>query len=225
MLKHENTLKQKCKLMPLGQSARSGPLPLLPAALLLTVGLAALAGCSTRQRDELALRREFAVPWRASVLRYAASPAEPGWFGPGREGLKITMVFRLSPADALTVTRNARRSGQWRPLPIPTAELQHRAAIRTVLAQRARTAQLTGRAPHSPGTVYNPSAGQMLKAFQSSLQPLPQWGWYQIRSAGTDILWAPKRIRSPLRDDVNDFMLAILDPAQGTLTIRVSSDY
>lgn len=192
-------------------------------ALLLAVGCASLAGCSTRQSDELALRREFAVPWGAPVLRYAASPAQPGWFG--REGLRITMVFQLDPAAAEAVRQDARRSGQWRPLPIPTAELQHLAGIRTALAQRARTAQLTGTAPQPPGTLPNPSAGQMLKTFQSSLQPLPPRGWYQIRTAGTTILWAPKTIRSPLTEDVNDFMLAVLDPATRTLTVRVSSSY
>lgn len=178
--------------MPRTPAARPCPLPVLAPAMLLAVGCASLAGCSTRQSDELALRREFAVPWGASVVRYAASPAEPGWFG--REGLKITMVFRLSPADAATFRSSALRSGRWRPLPIPVAELRHLAGIR-------------------------------LERFQASLPPLPRAGLYQIRTAGDNIMGAPKRIISPLRDDVNDFMLAVLDPAERTLTIRVSSNY
>jgi hypothetical protein len=194
--------------MPRTPAARPCPLPLLAPVLLLAVGCATLAGCSTRQSDELALRREFAVPWGASVVLYAASPEEPGWFG--REGLKITMVFRLSPVDAATFSRGALRSGRWRPLPIPAAELRHLAGIRTALAARTRTAQHTD----TP-----------LERFQATLPPLPRAGHYQIRTAGDNIMGAPKRIISPLRDDVNDFMLAVLDPAERTLTIRVSSSY
>jgi len=209
--------------MPRTPAARPCPLPLLTPALLLAVGCATLAGCSTRQSDELALRREFAVPWGASVVRYAASPEEPGWFG--REGLKITMVFRLTPADAETFSRGALRSGRWRPLPIPVAELRHLAGIRTAIASRTRRAELTGTPLEPAGSIHNPSAGQMLERFQASLPPLPRAGLYQIRTAGDNIMGAPKRIISPLRDDVNDFMLAVLDPAQRTLTIRVSSSY
>jgi len=194
--------------MPRTPAARPCPLPVLAPALLLAVGCATLAGCSTRQYDELALRREFAVPWGASVVRYAASPEEPGWFG--REGLKITMVFRLSPADAATFRSSALRSGRWRPLPIPVAELRHLAGIRTAMASRPDAAQHTG---------------TLLERFQASLPPLPRAGLYQIRTAGDNIMGAPKRIISPLRNDVNDFMLAVLDPAERTLTIRVSSNY
>ncbi len=194
--------------MPRTPAARPCPLPVLAPALLLALGCATLAGCSTRQSDELALRREFAVPWGASVVRYAASPEEPGWFG--REGLKITMVFRLSPADAATFRSSALRSGRWRPLPIPVAELRHLAGIRTAMASRPDAAQHTG---------------TLLERFQASLPPLPRAGLYQIRTAGDNIMGAPKRIISPLRNDVNDFMLAVLDPAERTLTIRVSSNY
>jgi hypothetical protein len=51
-----------------------------------------------------------------------------------------------------------------------------------------------------------------------------QPGWYQIRTAGDSIIGAPKRIISPLRNDVNDFMIAVLDPAECTLMVRVSSN-
>jgi len=208
--------------MPRNHAARHRLVRLLTPALLL-LGCATLAGCSTRRSDELALRREFSVPWGASVVRYAASPEEPGWFG--REGLKITMVFRLSPAAAETFSRSALRSGRWRPLPIPPAELRHLAGIRTAIASRTRRAQVTGTPLEPAGSIHNPSAGQMLESFQATLPPLPQAGWYQIRTAGDNIMGAPKRIISPLRNDVNDFMLAVLDPAQRTLTIRVSSNY
>jgi len=209
--------------MPRTPAARPCPRPLLTPVLLLAVGCATLAGCSAPQSDELALRREFAVPWGASVVRYAASPEEPGWFG--REGLKITMVFRLSPADAETFSRGALRSGRWRPLPIPAAELRHLAGIRTAIASRTHAAQLTGTSLEPAGSIHNPNARQMLQSFLATLPPLPRAGLYQIRTAGDNIMGAPKRIISPLRDDVNDFMLAVLDPAERTLTIRVSSNY
>jgi hypothetical protein len=209
--------------MPCTQPVRHGQQRLLTPALLLAAGCATLAGCSTRRSDELSLRREFAVPWGASVVRYAASPEEPGWFG--REGLKITMVFRLSPAAAESFSRSALRSGQWRPLPIPAAELRHLAGIRTAIESRTRAAQLTGTPLEPSGSIHNPSAGQMLQRFQAMLPPMPRAGLFQIRTAGNNIMGAPKRIMSPLQNDVNDFMLAVLDPAEGTLTIRVSSNY
>ena len=208
--------------MPRNHAARHRLMSLLTPALLL-VGCATLVGCSTRRSDELALRREFSVPLGASVVRYAASPEEPGWFG--REGLKITMVFRLSPAGSETFSRSALRSGRWRPLPIPPAELRHLAGIHTAIASRTRMAQVTGTPLEPAGSIHYPSAGQMLQSFQATLPPLPRAGWYQIRTAGDNILGAPKRIISPLRIDVNDFMLAVLDPAESTLTIRVSSNY
>ena len=208
--------------MPRTPAARPCPWPLLTPALLL-LGCATLAGCSIRRSDELALRREFSVPWGATVVRYAASPEEPGWFG--REGLKITMVFRLSPAAAETFRRSALPSGRWRPLPIPPAELRHLAGIRTAIASRTRRTELTGTPLEPAGSIHNPSAGQMLESFQASLPPLPRAGWYQIRTAGNNIMGASKRIISPLLSDVNDFMLAVLDPAERTLTIRVSSNY
>ncbi|MEB3319510.1 MAG: hypothetical protein VKI63_01045 [Cyanobium sp.] len=209
--------------MPRTPAARPCPLPVLAPALLLALGCATLAGCSTRQSDELALRREFAVPWGASVVRYVASPAEPGWFG--REGLRITLVFRLNPADAEAFSREAERSGRWRPLPIPTAELRHLAAIDTALAHQNRLTREPGNRQTPPRSIDNPTGEQLLQRFRASLPPLPRVGSYQIRTAGNDIVHAPKTVRSPLSRDVNDFMLAVLDQAAGTLAIRVSSSY
>ncbi len=144
-----------------------------------------LTGCSLRQSDERALRREFAIPGAARAITYQASPSESGWFG--REGLRITMVFALSRADFDRYARTAESSGLWQPLPIPKET-------------RARLAL-------------------------PSLPSLPQTGLYQIRTAGTDILRAPKRIRPTLKEDVNDFMLALIDPGTRTIAIRVSTNY
>lgn len=52
-------------------------LRLQPSLLLVALATVLLAGCSTRQSHELALRREFTMPWWARVLLYAASPEEP----------------------------------------------------------------------------------------------------------------------------------------------------
>lgn len=46
-----------------------------------------------------------------------------------------------------------------------------------------------------------------------------------LATAGTDILHAPKTVRDTLDTDVNDFMLAVLDPEQHTVMVRVSTNY
>ena len=53
-------------------------LRLQTSLLLVALATVLLAGCSTRPSDELALLREFTMPWCARVLRYDASPEEPG---------------------------------------------------------------------------------------------------------------------------------------------------
>ena len=68
------------------------------------------------------------------------------------------------------------------------------------------------------------NAMPMMQSLPIPRPPPPRAGWYQIRTAGDSIIGAPKRIISPLRNDVNDFMLAVLDPAERTLTVRVSSN-
>ncbi len=180
-----------------------------------------LACCSLRQSDEGALRREFAIPWSARAITYRAAPSEPGWFG--REGLRITMVFALSRADFDRYARTAERSGLWQPLPIPEAVLRHLAGTRTAMDARARQARESGQPLPAAGSVDNPSDEQMAARFRRSLPSPPRTGIDQIRTTGNDILWATKTSRPTLNHDVNDFMLALLDPGSQTIAIRVSS--
>jgi hypothetical protein len=184
---------------------------------------AVLAGCTPRQADELTLRREFDIPRAATVITYEATPSESAWFG--REGLKITMVFQLSSADFDVLVRAAKDSGNWQPLPIPESVLKHLACIRTSREARVRSARESGQALPPEGSVYNPTEQQILERFRQSMPSHPRTGFYQIRTAGTDIMHAPKTVRSTLDTDVNDFMLAMLDPEHHTIVVRVSTNY
>lgn len=74
-------------------------------------------------------------------------------------------------------------------------------------------------------SVYNPTDRQILERFRLSMPARPRTGWYQIRTAGNDIMHAAKTVRLTLAEDVNDFMLAMLDPEQHTVIIRVSTNY
>jgi len=182
-----------------------------------------LSGCTTRQADEWVIRHEFGIPANAKALVYEATPAEPGWFG--REGLRITMVFGLSEGDYNALTRKVATSGNWQPLPIPESTLEHLAGIRSARAARIRLAQESGETLQPEGSVYNPTDGQRMTQFRQSMPAHPRTGWYQIRTAGTDIMHAPKTVRTTLNKDVNDFMLALLDPKQHTVMVRVSTNY
>jgi hypothetical protein len=64
-----------------------------------------------------------------------------------------------------------------------------------------------------------------MQQFRQAMPAQPASGWYQISTAGNDILRAPKTVRNTLHTDVNDFMLATLDPAQRTFIVRVSTNY
>ncbi len=184
---------------------------------------ALLAGCTTRQTDELTLRREFNIPRAATVVAYEATPSEPGWFG--REGLRITMVFQLSGADFNALARAAADSAKWQPLPIPESILKHLAGIRTSIEARARSAREAGRALPPEDPLYHPTEQQILEQFKQSLPSQPRTGLYQIRTAGNDIMHATKTVRPMLDEDVNDFMLAMLDSEHHKVVIRVSTNY
>lgn len=154
------------------------------------------------------IRRQYGIPAAARVLVGQSSPAEACWFE--REGLRITLVFGLNEGDFGALTRRLKATSQWQPLPIPETTLAHLAGI-----HRARAA----------GSVGNRTDQQLLAQFRQSMPPYPPIGWYQIRTAGTDILHAPKTVRDTLNTDVNDFMLAVLDPEQHTVMVRVSTNY
>lgn len=202
---------------------RAAPRLVMARSLAAALAGVVLTGCMQRQSDEGALRREFAIPWAARAITYQASPPESGWFG--REGLRITIVFALSRADFDRYARTAKSSGLWQPLPIPDNVLRHLAGTRTAMEARARQAQESGQPLPAVGSVYNPSEGQMVARFRQSLPSQPRTGLYQIRTAGTDILRAPKTTRPTLNQDVNDFMLALLDPETRRIAIRVSTNY
>jgi len=175
------------------------------------------------RKPEDALRREFNIPWAARAVSYEATPAEPGWFG--REGLRITMVFQLSAADFNELARAAATSGTWQPLPIPDRVLHHLAGSRTSREARARAAQESGRALPPEGTIGNPTEQQILDRFKQSMPSPPPRGLYQIRTAGSDIMHAPKTVGQTLNVEVNDFMLAMLDPEHHKVVIRVRTNY
>jgi len=193
-----------------------------PIVVVLSCSLV-LAGCSARQMDESVIRREFVLPQTARTLVYEATPAESGWFG--REGLKITMIFGLSASSFRAWTDVAVGSGRWQPLPMSEAVLKHLAGIGSAREARLRLAHEMRRPLPPEGSVYNPSDAQLMKQFRESLPGLPEKGWYQIRTAGTDIMRAPKIVRTNLDQDVNDFMLAVLDPKTHTVIVRVSTSY
>lgn len=191
--------------------------------LLFCLPFALLAGCSSRPFDEFALRREFSLPWSASLIHYSASPSTPGWFG--REGLKISMVFKLKPDDFDTLLLSSRASGQWKSLPIPEATLMHLAAIQSSRIARTTLWKATGSPIPETGSLANPTDQQRLNQWKQFLEPLPRSGWYQIKTSGDDILRNPKEIQTILNYDVNDFILAILNPEERTISFRISSNY
>ena len=195
---------------------RSSLLPALLCTLLLT-------GCPARHTDEHRIRQHYGIPATARTVHAQVTPAEAGWFG--REGLKISMVFKLSDGDVEAMANQIAASGTWQPLPIPEATLEHLAGIRSTREARIRLAQTTGKPLPPEGSVHNPTAGQLMEQFRQSLPAQPASGWYQISTAGNDILRAPKTVRNTLHTDVNDFMLAMFDPAQRTLIVRVSTNY
>ena len=184
---------------------------------------ASLLGCDPRGSDESLIRAEFDLPPAAEAIEYASSPPPGGWFG--REGLKITLIYQLSPADYVGYAQRARDSGQWRALPIPESFLRRMAAIDSAKRQRQASADLTGKPPAPEGSVYNPSEQQMLAQFSASLPQAPARGLYQVRTAGDNVMHAPKRIVTTPDTDLIDFMLIMLDDDRQRVLVKVSTHY
>ena len=184
---------------------------------------ASLLGCDPRGSDESLIRAEFDLPPAAQAIEYTSSPPPGGWFG--REGLKITLIYQLSPADYAGYAQRARDSGQWRPLPIPENVLRRMAAIDSAKRQRQASADLTGKPPAPEGSVYNPSEQQMLAQFSASLPQAPARGLYQVRTAGDNVMHAPKRIVTAPDTDLIDFMLIMLDDDRQRVLVKVSTHY
>ena len=182
-----------------------------------------LLGCDPRASDESLIRAEFNLPPAAEAIEYTSSPPPGGWFG--REGLKITLIYQLSPADYAGYGQRARDSAQWRPLPIPENVLRRMAAIDSAKRQRQASADLTGKPPAPEGSVYNPSEQQMLAQFSASLPQAPARGLYQVRTAGDNVMHAPKRIVTTPDTDLIDFMLIMLDDDRQRILVKVSTHY
>jgi hypothetical protein len=194
-------------------------LPLLIAILLLMT----VTSCSQPDSDESALRDEFEIPSAARVVSFKVQPEKPGWFG--REGLKIDIAFQLSDANFREYAARATASGKWRSLPISEIFLRRMAAIETAKRLRIDSYRMSGETPAPEGSVYNPTDAQMLKIFVESLPFQPANGLFQIRRAGTDIMRAPKSVYEEPDQDLNDFMLAMLDTDRKQIIIKVSTSY
>ena len=173
--------------------------------------------------DERAIRREFRIPESAQLVSYSASPSSSGWFG--REGLKIEMVFQLTPDAYDAYERRVNTSGTWKRLPIPLSYLRRLASVETVKRHRTESYASRGEALPPEGSVYNPTERQMLEQFIESLPPQPLRGLFQVRTAGTDVLHAPKLIVSSPDRDLPDFMLVMLDDAKRLIIVKVSTNY
>lgn len=184
---------------------------------------ATLLGCDPRRSDENLIRAEFDLPPAAEAIEYTSSPPPGGWFG--REGLKITLIYQLSLADYAGYAQRARDSGQWQPLPIPENVLRRMAAIDSAKRQRQASADLTGKPTAPEGSVYNPSEQQMLAQFSASLPQAPARGLFQVRTAGDNVMHAPKRIVTTPDTDLIDFMLIMLDDDRQRVLVKVSTHY
>ena len=65
----------------------------------------------------------------------------------------------------------------------------------------------------------------MLNQFIKALPQQPEKGLYQVRTAGTNILYAPKSAMLKPDRDLPDFMLAMLDDGRHRIAIKVSTGY
>ncbi len=174
--------------------------------------------------DEAILRAEFDVPRSAKVISCKTHPdGLAGWFG--REGLEIDLVFQFNHQDYAAYLTRAKALGTWQPLPIPREFLLRMGAISTSRASTVRSYELRGDALPDEGSIYNPSEEQLLARLLDNLPPLPDAGLFQCRSAGTDIMHAPKTVHTQLQADLNDFMLGLLDHERRQLIIKVRTYY
>lgn len=182
-----------------------------------------LLGCSTKSSDLAAVRGEFQIPRYAKVISYSASPSDSGWFG--REGLKIAIVFQLTPQAYKEYVARMAANGQWNRLPISEAYLRRMASIESAKRSRINSYGNTGATLPPEGSVYNPTDKQMLNQFIKALPQQPEKGLYQVRTAGTNILHAPKSVMLKPDRDLPDFMLAMLDDGRHRIAIKVSTGY
>lgn len=177
---------------------------------------------SDYRSDEPILRAEFDVPNEAKLVSYKARPEEKAWV---RENLKIDIVFQFNDHDYAEYVSSVKEKATWHPLPIPNEFLRRMGAVETQKAQRMGAYELLGKTPHEEGSVYNPTEEQLLANFIALLPKNRRTGLFQCRSAGDNIMYAPKIIHTQLDQDLNDFMLAILDYERQQMVIQVNTSY
>ena len=182
-----------------------------------------LYACSV-PTDESLLRKEFNIPETAVLLSYKASPETSGWFG--REGLKIDIVFQFNETDFANYITEAEKSGSWRALPISQSFLMKIGSIARHKQGLIKSYELTGKKLPKEGSIYNPTEQKLYENFIKTLPLDVKYGFYQCRTAGDNILFNTKTIvQEDLTTDLNDFMLAILNTDNKTLSIKVSTTY
>jgi hypothetical protein len=135
------------------------------------------------------------------------------------------MVFQLTPQDYASYATKPKASGKWASLPIPEEYLRRMASIESAKRYRVDSYVSAGGTLPREGSVYNPSEQQMLDWFVESLPPQPKGGLFQVRTAGTDVLHAPKSIVLKPDRDLPDFMLAMLDDDRQQIAVKVSTGY
>jgi hypothetical protein len=139
--------------------------------------------------------------------------------------LKISIVFQLTPEAYGAYVAKVAANGQWNSLPIPEVYLRRMASIESAKRYRIDSYAKGEKSLPPEGSVYNPTEKQMLNQFVKSLPTQPENGFFQLRTAGTNILYAPKSLVLKPDRDLPDFMLAMLDDERQRIVIKVSSGY
>jgi hypothetical protein len=205
-------MKQKCRAMA--------------CVALLGVATAYYSATCVSRSDKSILRAEFDVPSAARVLSYRAHPDGMASWGPfGREGLEIDLVFQFSDQDYAEYVARAKDLGTWRPLPIPRHFLLRMGAIPFSQEGAARSDTWNGAPLSGEDPIHTAYVEKTLACFVESLPPMPKEGMFQCRSAGTDIMHAPKTVHTHLDKYLDDFMLGVLDHEQKRLIIKVLTRY
>jgi hypothetical protein len=173
--------------------------------------------------DEQILRGEFEIPVTAKLVEITSSPQTPGWFG--REGLKIVAVFQFAPSDFQDYIEFTEVEGTWFPLPPSREFISKITGVKTSLEALRRSEELL--AEEAPGLSARvlPSEEELLENWIDQLTLDSEFGKYQCRTAGDNLLNAPK---VPCRDRagaLNDFMLAVLDEEALKLRVFVHTSY
>lgn len=176
-----------------------------------------------KESDEIILRREFSVLASAKMLYYRVYPEKPGFFG--RENLKIDMAFQFDEVDFQEYLSDAKKCSKWHDLQIPKEFLMKMCGIKKTKGGIIRLYKEMGKELPEEGSIYNPTIEQLYEKSLKELDLPDVKGLYQCRTAGDDIMHKPKEIKVVLEQDLNDFILAILDIEKKALIVRVRTQY